>query len=626
MIKSFLLLTLSVITAGAIHAKRHLPQSGETVNVSIDLVKVKSDKVKVTIETPAFTSSTATFMIPKTVPGTYSEDDYGRYIEQLIAFDAAGAKLAVSKVDANTYTIQNATTLKKITYLVNDTYDTEVGDGFGHSDIFSPAGSNILAGKQFMLNTHAFVGYFKGYEQTPYRLTVLHSKKIEGFSAMEDGDPSPTVDLFEMPSYAKLVEMPLMYNAPNATSFTIDGMEIIISVYSPSGKYPVSALAPSMEKVMRAQKNFLGSFNSTKKYAVLIYLTNNSPKAKDAKGIGALEHPTSTTVVMPESMDLEQLDEMLKDVVSHEFFHIVTPLTIHAEQIHNFDFNDPEMSEHLWMYEGVTEYFANLFQITEGLITEEEFFGRMSGKIASSYQMNDSLSFTLMSKNVLDPKFKEQYMNVYQKGALIAMCIDIIIREESGGEKGILHMMQDLAAEYGSGRAFKDDELFPKIVSLTYPSVGEFLKKHVAGDTPIPYEAFFKRMGVEKTMIEKSGNPFIGGIYSGKIVPFISVNANTEIFMLPVENVFMEKLGVKGGDIILEINGTKYNYDNINSMIETSLGWEDGDAITLKVKRGDKVIPLTGKVTLPKEQAEGYAATSDNTKKDIRNAWLKGGL
>ena len=127
-------------------------------------------------------------------------------------------------------------------------------------------------------------------------------------------------------------------------------------------------------------------------------------------------------------------------------------------------------------------------------------------------------------------------------------------------------------------------------------------------------------------MIEKSGNPFIGGIYSGKIVPYISVNANREIFMLPVKNSFTEKLGIQAGDIILEINGTKYNYDNINSMIETSLGWEDGDAITMKVKRGDKVIPIKGEVSLPKEQAEGYAASSDETKKDIRNAWLKGGL
>lgn len=627
MIKSFLLLTLTVFTAGAIHAKKDMPLDNGTVNVSIDLVKVKNDMVKVTIETPTFSSSTATFMIPKTVPGTYSEDDYGRYIEQLTAFDASGAKLTVSKEDANTYTIQDATKLKKITYMVNDTYDTEMGDGFGKSDIFSPAGTNILAGKQFMLNTHGFVGYFKGQEQTPYKLTVLHSKKIEGVSAMVDSNPSATVDVFEMPSYAKLVEMPLMYCKPNYSSFMIDGMEIIISVYSPTGKYPVAKLAPSMEKIMRAQKHFLGAFNSTKKYAVLLYLSNDDPKAKDAKGFGALEHPTSTTVVMPESMNLEALEEQLKDVVSHEFFHIVTPLTIHAEQIHNFDFNAPEMSEHLWMYEGVTEYFANLFQITEGLITEEEFYERMAEKITNSYQMNDSMSFTTMSKNVLEPMFKDQYLNVYQKGALIAMCIDMIIREKSGGKKGILHMMQDLAKEYGAGRTFKDEELFPKIVSLTYPEVGAFLEKYVAGDTPIPYDEFFGRMGVVKTTILVDGNPIIRGLFSNKnTMPYISSTEDKELYWNSSDNAFTKELGIQEGDIIIDINGVKYNYDKVYPLIEASISWNNGDDITMNVKRNGKVITIKGKVTLPKEEADGYKSSDDNSKKAIRDAWLKGGL
>jgi predicted metalloprotease with PDZ domain len=41
-------------------------------------------------------------------------------------------------------------------------------------------------------------------------------------------------------------------------------------------------------------------------------------------------------------------------------------LSIHSKEIQDFDYNDPKMSEHLWMYEGVTEYFANLFQINQG--------------------------------------------------------------------------------------------------------------------------------------------------------------------------------------------------------------------------------------------------------------------
>lgn len=591
------------------------------VDVTIDLVNVKDDKVMVTIATPTFTTETTTFHIPKTVPGTYSEDNYGRFVENVKAFDSKGNALKIAKIDENSYTISEATKLAKITYLVNDTYDTEGGAGFGESeDVFSPAGTNINAGVNFMLNTHGFVGYFKGKEETQYKLTVKHPANLLGVSAMIDADTSDTSDVFVMPKYANLVEMPIMYSKPDYTSFMVDDMEIIISVYSPTGKYTAKQITPNMENMMKAQKRFLGPINSTKKYAILLYLSDM--KAKDAKGFGALEHPTSTTVVMPEMMGLEMLQEQLKDVVSHEFFHIVTPLTVHSNEIQYFDFNNPQMSEHLWMYEGVTEYFANLFQVNQGLIDEKEFYERMAGKIAQSRQMNDNMSFTKMSKNVLNAPYKDQYLNVYQKGALIAMCIDIQIRESSNGKKGILNLMQDLANEYGTKKAFKDEELFGKITELTYPEVGAFLNKYVAGETPIPYEQYFAKMGVTEATIEVVGNPFL----KGQTQPYITVDPNTkEIMILPeIElNSFMTTLGLKNNDKIIAINETAYNLDNIYDMIMASMNWKDGEAISVKIKRDGKEQTIKGKIVMPKEKQDGYQSTDEN-KKAVREAWLRG--
>jgi predicted metalloprotease with PDZ domain len=592
----------------------------DVVDVSIDLIDVKEDKVMVTINTPTFTTETTTFHIPKTVPGTYSEDDYGRFIENFKAFDAKGNGLRVTKVDENSYSIADANKLTKVTYLVNDTFDTEGGGGFGNSeDVFSPAGTNINAGVNFMLNTHGFVGYFDGKTETPYKMTITHPANLLGVSAMVDMDDTDTKDIFHSSKYATLVEMPLMYSKPDFTSFMVDDMEIIISVYSPTGKYTAEAITPNMETMMRAQKKFLGTFDATKKYAILLYLSDM--KAQDAKGFGALEHPTSTTVVMPEMMGLEMLQEQLKDVVSHEFFHIVTPLTVHSNEIQYFDFNNPQMSEHLWMYEGVTEYFANLFQVNQGLIEETEFFERMSQKIAQASQMNDKMSFTKMSKNVLTAPYKDQYVNVYQKGALIAMCMDIIIRENSNGQKGILTLMQDLSNEYGSKRAFKDEELFAKITELTYPAVGEFLKTYVAGETPIPYADYFAKMGVTEAKLEVAGNPFLKGQ-----TPYITVDPSTkEIMILPeIElNVFMTTLGLKNGDKILAVNGTNYNLDNIYDLVLGTANWKDGEDITIKINRNGTNQELKGKVNMPKEIQEGYQSTNAS-KKEVRTAWLKG--
>ncbi|CCG54030.1 Probable M61 family peptidase precursor [Flavobacterium indicum GPTSA100-9 = DSM 17447] len=591
------------------------------VDVSIDLVNVKDDKVQVTILPPTLTSETTTFHIPKIVPGTYSEDNYGRFIENVKAFDKKGNPLKVAKIDENSYTISEATKLAKVTYWVNDSFDTESGEGFGEGeDIFSPAGTNIKAGENFVINTHGFVGYFDDKKEVPYALEIKHPATLWGATSMVDANASNEIDVFNTSRYAELVDHPIMYSKPDYTEFNVEGMDIIISVYSPKGKYKAADITPETEKFMRAQKKFLGKFNANKKYTVLLYLSD--VMAKDAKGFGALEHTTSTTVVMPEMMPLEALKEQLKDVVSHEFFHIVTPLSVHSREIHYFDYNNPKMSEHLWMYEGITEYFANLFQVNQGLITEDDFYKRMAGKIEQANSMNDKMSFTKMSKNVLNPPYKEQYLNVYQKGALIAMCIDIQMRELSNGKRGILSLMQDLSNEFGSNKPFNDEELFPTITKLTYPEIGAFLNKYVAGETPIPYDEYFAKMGVKNTKVQIPGNPFL----KDQRKPYITVDQSTkEIKALAdvSENIFMTTLGIKGDDHILAINGTDYNLDNIYDLIMSSESWKDGDEMTVKIRRAGKEQVLKGKVVLPKEEKDGFIAV-DKSKEALKNAWLKG--
>ena len=602
-------------TAGTVTSSKPLI---ETVAVTINLNDVKDDKVMVTVASPKISTDEVTYSIPKIVPGTYSVDNYGKYIEDFKAFDSKGNSLAVTKKDDNTWSIKNAKTVTKVTYLVNDTFDTEKGSGFGNSDIFSPAGTNIDAGKNFMLNMHGFVGYFQDKKDLPYHVSISHPEVLWGATSMTDLDPSMTNDLFTTTRYAELVENPIMYAKPDYTTFTIDGMEILIGVYSPTGKVTAESITPEMKTMMTAQKNFLGKINATKKYSVLLYLSTLTDT--DAKGFGALEHPTATTVVLPEMMPKEELVKSMIDVVSHEFFHIVTPLSIHSKEIHDFDYNTPKMSEHLWMYEGVTEYFANLFQINQGLITEEDFLTRIAEKIANANTMNESMPFTTMSANVLTEPYKAQYLNVYEKGALIGMCLDIIIREKSNGKRGVLDLMQKLSNEYGPTKPFNDNELFAKITSLTYPEVGTFLETYVSGPTPIPYDTYLSKVGITKLMKKVPTNVFLKGQ-----LPYITVDQQTkEIIVIPnIElNDFYKNLGLKGGDILMSINEKPYSLDNIYEMISESQNWKENDAISIKIKRNGKEQVIKGKIKLPYEEKEGLKAT-DPTKNALKEAWQK---
>ncbi|KOS06302.1 peptidase M61 [Flavobacterium akiainvivens] len=604
-------LALALSMASFAHANK-----GNDVKVAIDLVNVKDDKVMVTVTPQPFKTDNVTFFIPKTVPGTYSADNYGQYIEGFKAYDAKGKELTVTHDDLNSWKIAGAKKLAKVTYWVNDTFDGEAGK---EDKVFSPAGTNIIAGKNFMLNTHGFVGYFEGAVESPYEVTITHPADLWAATSMTDIDKSNTVDVFKTKRYAELVDHPIMYSKPDYTTFKVDDMEIVISVFSPSGKIKAADITPEMETMMRAQKKFLGPTNATKKYCILLYLSTVAQD--DAQGFGALEHPTSTTVVMPEQMEADYLKSTLKDVVSHEFFHIVTPLTVHSKEIQFFDFNNPKMSEHLWMYEGITEYFANLFQINQGLITEEEFYQRLATKINNAKNYNDTMPFTQMSRNVLEAPYKDQYANVYEKGALIAMCIDIQMRESSGGKEGILSLMRKLGSEYGDNKPFNDSELFAKVTSLSYPAVGEFLNKYVAGNTPINYEEYFAKMGVVKASTTAPGHPFI----KGEREAYININKDMKIFLTDVTgNKFFETLGLKQGDVLLAANGTEYGYENVYDLLEAASQWKEGDDITIKYLRDGKEAEAKGKVTIPTMTVEAYTPGTDAAKAKLREAWLKG--
>ena len=110
----------------------------------------------------------------------------------------------------------------------------------------------------------------------------------------------------------------------------------------------------------------------------------------------------------------------------------------------------------------------------------------LKNKILISQYFNDTLPFTEMSKNVLD-KYRDQYINVYQKGALIGMCLDLKLRELSGGKYGIKHLVSDLSKKFGKNNPFKDDELFNVIAEMTYPGTREFFSMYVEGSMTIRY-------------------------------------------------------------------------------------------------------------------------------------------
>lgn len=595
-------------------------ETPKVVLTSVDLINVTDDKVSVVVNPPTITEKEIKFSLPAIVPGTYSRDDYGKYIEAFKALDYSGNELQFTKVDDNTWSILNADKLDKVTYLVNDTFDIE-----SEHDIFSPTGTNI-ASNNYVLNMNGFIGYFNTLKNLPYEVLIKHPETLYAGTSLNELEIPKTKDsltaananYYKVDRYADLIDSPVMYTENEPVSFTVGETEVLINVFSPNGTYSAEDFKPVISTMVEAQKAYLGDLKTTNKYAILVYLSTVG--AEDAQGFGALEHNTSTVVVMPEQYPKQLLDKAMVDIVAHEFFHVVTPLSIHSEEIHFFDFNTPKMSQHLWMYEGVTEYFAQHFQVYEGLVTPEEFYDVIVSKIDNAKRYTGDFSFTEMSKNVLEEPYKDAYANVYEKGALIGMCIDLIMREQSNGEKGLIDLMKTLTKRFGSTSPFSDDTFIETVAALSYPEVGNFLRDHVQNNGAINYTEYFYLVGLE--FAETKTNT---ALLASQDVQYIRGNEEGEIVFVNGElNSTLQDLGVLGGDVLVSFNKKEYNLSTARGLIIATNGLAEGDTVTLTVKRNGETVTLSGKYSTPSYLANklGESPYATEEQKALRAAWL----
>ncbi|WP_424964148.1 peptidase M61 [Ekhidna sp.] len=551
-------------------------QSQESYTVTIDLTKAKNDRLPVELTVPAINEETVEYHMPKIVPGTYSISDFGRFISDFKAFDADGNFLEVENISTNKWMIKDATKLRKITYWVDDSFDDF--SGYGSNKLFEPGGMSIeVENDVFVMNTFGFVGYVDSYKFNPFELTIIHDPEIKGATSLKKQAETDTSDTYTSANYNFLADAPLMYSKPDIVSKEIAGAEVLVSVYSPNKVLSASDVMDNIDELMEAQAKYLGGELPVDRYAYLIYLFD-SPTISGS--YGALEHSYSSLYTLPE-MDPARISQTVKDVAAHEFFHIVTPLNIHSEEIHDFNYIEPEMSQHLWLYEGVTEYASQHVQVKYNLYDLQDFLAEMKNKMNQQDQYNVDIPYTEFSKNILEPENERRYGDVYAGGALIAWCLDLTIIQSTNGQKDLQSVLRELSKQYGPMKAFKDEELFDEIEKITTPEVGEFLRTYVGGGEKLPYSEILGWAGIRYS---PESNEMV--ITAGKFAP--AVNEDQEIYIADTDemNDFGKDLGFKEGDVLLEWNGSAVSIESFQNIIQSFYSdTEAGDKITILVRR-----------------------------------------
>lgn len=420
------------------------------------------------------------FQFASTAPGTYQTMNIGRYVHDFEVLDKKGKPLEFERLSVNQFEIKKPKKVKSISYRISETWDTKVKE----DPIYPMAGSSLEL-DHAMISPHAVVGYFLEYQDRPYgiELVVPVEWKV-GTALKKEGR------FYKAESFDHLVDSPFLAGELTFADTLIDDTEVEIYTYSQNEVVDSKALLNAMHGMLSASKAFL-KYLPAESYTFLFHFEPQPPMPT-----GAWEHSMSSQYVFSERTDTRDLDGIVH-VAAHEFFHIVTPLNLHSEKVEHFNFIEPDPSQHLWFYEGVTEWGSLTLLLRDGKMDLETYLNNMVQKIQVDGFLDKSWSLKDLASRSYTPKGQQQFVNIYCRGALVAGLLDLRLLQLSDGERGLREVILELLAKYGKGKPFSEDRFFDELVEMTYPEIRTFIDKHILDNQPLPLKEYFSWIAID---------------------------------------------------------------------------------------------------------------------------------
>jgi len=537
----------------------------------------KNDTFNVTLTAPSLSEDDDVYSFVSYAPGVHQPLNFGRFVKMFKVFDKDGNELLTNKISVNDFKILSPTKVSKIIYEIDDTFDMSTG----HHPIYPMSGTGI--NKDYIVfNPHGVVGYFQKLKNRPIRLKMLLEGTPKIGTALSKNDEG----FYEVDSYYHLTDSPILIGTNLSYASTIiDKIQVEAYVHSPSGKLTAQMVLDQASPILNAAKDFIG-YSPVDRYTFLMYLASED----DIKEMpvfnsgGALEHSFSSTYALP---DMPQYYPFLKNVIAHEFMHILSPLHLHSEVLANFDYSNPvSKDQHVWLYEGVTEWISYMMQVRNGTVSSQDYLKYLSEKINNSEKYDAAYSLTRISLEWSTDEGNKQYGNIYQLGALTAAMLDIKLLQLSNGNKGLREVYLELIKKFGKETPFENATFFDTLVDLTYPEIADFIENHIKKNTPFNFEEEMKSIGIKfyHQRLNPDNLPSLG----------FSIEPNTD-HKPTVMSLSDEYKGtqVKVQDVITHINGTELNQSTYLDLMESIKKMKIGDDYQLDIIRNGKTLKVT---------------------------------
>jgi len=299
-----------------------------------------------------------------------------------------------------------------------------------------------------------------------------------------------------------------------------------------------------------------------------------------------------------------------------------------------FDYGTENYTRLLWVFEGITSYYDGLLVRRAGLSTPKRYLKVLADRI----QMLDRLPGRRrqsLAESSFDTWIKfyrpnedtpNSTISYYLKGELVALLLDLHIREQTGGASSLDDVMRDLWRRYGEeSRGIEEDEFERVAAEVSGLDLKRFFRRAVHSTDELDFGAALEPFGlrlVTRNKGEKNGD-------AEGPTPWLGVETETKDSLLTIKHVYdgspAREAGLDAGDVLLALDGFRVTPDSFKKRLR---GLGVGREVDVTLFRRDSLRTVRVAIGKRFELEYGIEPVDGAPRRAVklRDAWLGGSL
>lgn len=370
-------------------------------------------------------------VMPSWTPGSYLLREFPRNVVQFEAADGAWKAVPFRKADKNTWRVDAP------------------GDGtlrarwILNADELTVRTSHVDATHASVIGAGVFL-YVDGRQGEPAEVEVQAPPGWRVTTALE----SVGEGRFRAADFDELVDSPLEIGTHALVQWTVEGVPHQYAIWGRGNADP-RRLARDTTRIVLAEREIFGTLPYPA-FTFILHLTSG--------GGGGLEHRNSTSLLADRWSFRGPAYENFLGLAAHELFHAWNGKRIRPAALGPFQYTRENYTRDLWVVEGITTYYTDLLLRRAGLIPQQRYLDKLAEMI-SRFQtlpgravqpLADSSFDTWIKFYRPDANTPNATISYYQKGALVALLLDLRIRAATENARSLDDLMRVLWERYGA--------------------------------------------------------------------------------------------------------------------------------------------------------------------------------